>query len=101
MNIEKKAAGRSGLLLESNRADVAFLEAEIETALTFAQAALEAGNNSVKKSRNQANARKAYDTVMQARKGFPLAELTPVHREGLEDALIRLEATLEYLGETL
>ena len=101
MDRAENIANASELQQQVNTAAIAFLETEIETALTFAQVAFQAGNDYVKKRRNQENARKAYEAIMWARRRFSLTELTAGDREAIEDKLSRLKAQLEQLGEQL
>lgn len=70
-----------------------FLRVELDTAMTFAQAALGAGNDTVKRDRNRVNARKGYDTLLRLGLKFPFVPDETKFRE-LKDAL-------ELLGEKL
>ena len=73
-----------------------FLVADIETALTFVQLARSADDNSEKKVRNLANARKAHDTVraLAAR-----LHLSPKQQTEVNEKLKTLKTELEALGE--
>lgn len=79
-----------------NKAD--FLKTDLDTGLTFADIASNAGDNSEKKRRNQNNARQAYDTVLRLLKHVVLNDT-----EGREiyDRLSRLKIALQALGEML
>jgi hypothetical protein len=77
----------------------AFLKAELTTALTFVRAALQAGNDPERKRRNQAYARKVFDTIttLSRRLSPPAVFGESAYAEGLEE----LRAALEKLGEPL
>lgn len=79
-----------------NRNKVAFLMTDLDTALTFAHIASQAGHDLEKKNRNQHNARQAYDTVLRF-----LKHATPNARQSrdIQDRLSRLRLALEMLGE--
>jgi hypothetical protein len=100
MNSSENIAKSSELKREANTAGVAFLRTELDSSLTFAQLALQAGDEE-KKSRNRANARKGYDTFMHLRERFSLGDLSAAERQEMEQKLTKLEAALRRLGETL
>ena len=86
----------SDLASELNQNGVEFLKTDVDTGLTFASIALDAGNDLAKKERNRANARKAYDTVVAWSRRLALAE-SDAHQ--LEDKLAKLKTALCNLGE--
>ena len=85
---------------QTKDAGLAFLMTDLDTALTFAQSALQAGNDSDKKMRNQTNARKGYDAILHlSRRIAPLC--TEVEKQDLERKFGILKDALEQLGEKL
>jgi hypothetical protein len=64
--------------------------------LTFADLASKAEAGSDKRIRNQANARKAYDTVLNV---SGTTSLSALERQEVAEGLERLKAALEALGE--
>jgi hypothetical protein len=74
---------------------VAFPKIDLDIALTFAEAALQARRGSEKKFRNQANAFYAYDTVLRLRE---LLTLTQEDAREIEKRLNRLQSALKQLG---
>jgi hypothetical protein len=86
---------------ESNRVGIAFLITELGTALSFAHAALQAGNNSGKRSRNQANARKGYDTILRLRTRLSFVDEPEAKMLEIERKFRELKDALEQLGELL
>lgn len=74
-----------------------FLKIDVSTALTFAQTALET-DDPVKKKRNQASARKAYDTVLRL---VEKVSLNDADASELRLGLSRLKSDLVRLGEVL
>jgi hypothetical protein len=78
------------------RTGAGFLSQDIETALTFIRLARSAEDNSEKKLRNQANARKAYDVV---RNLAATLLLSPIQRNEINQKLGKLKIELEALGE--
>jgi hypothetical protein len=80
----------------SNRNRVEALRTDVKVGLTFVTVATEAAEGSEKRSRNQANARDAYDTVLRLSKKtrFNEAEMGE-----LKENLGRLKSALEALGE--
>jgi hypothetical protein len=91
-------AKSSELQRESNRAGIAFLRTELDSSLTFAQLALQAGDDPEKKSRNRANARKGYDTFMHLSERFSLSDLSAAERQQMKEKLAELETALRRLG---
>lgn len=82
---------------ELRKAGANFLLIELEASLTFAQAALTAGNDPAKRKRHQANARKGYDTLQRFRWQFPVPALAEPE---FDEKLRELKSELESLGET-
>lgn len=81
---------------ELRKAGADFLQTELEASLTFAQAAL-SGNDPARRKRDQANARKGYDTLQRFRWQFPV----PASAErNFETNLQQLKSNLECMGET-
>jgi hypothetical protein len=79
-----------------NQNCVEFLKTDLDTGLIFASIALDAGEDLRKRQRNQANARKAYDTIAAWRRRFAL---TDVDAQYIEEKLGRLKEALLRLGE--
>ena len=79
-----------------NANGIEFLKTDLETGLTFASIAVNAGDDLAKKRRNQANARKAYDTVLAWSRRIVLTK-TDAHQ--IEEKLGKLQAILRSLGE--
>ena len=79
-----------------NANGIEFLKTDLETGLTFASIAVNAGNDLGKKRRNQANARKAYDTVLAWSRRLVL---TKADAHQIEEKLGKLQAILRSLGE--
>ena len=75
---------------------VGFIQAELDTGLTFARVAASAKYEN-RRERNLANARKAYDTALDfmSRSAFPNAESAE-----LQDKSNELKRELQRLGET-
>jgi hypothetical protein len=73
-----------------------FLRTEILTGFTFYRIALHS-TDPLKKSRNQVNARKAYDSVLHF---LPLSKLTSDEAAEMESQMKHLKVSLEALGET-
>lgn len=78
------------------RTGAEFLSADIDTALTFVGLARSASDDSEKKSRNQRNARKAYDKVQEL---LARLRLSAEEQSEVNDKLRRLKAELTNLGE--
>ncbi len=74
---------------------VDFLITETEVGLTFARNAL-AARFSIRRERNQANARKAYDSAVD---WSTRLSLTDADSHDIGERLIRLKSALEQLGE--
>lgn len=79
-----------------NRVGADFLKADVATALTFSETALDSDDPG-KKQRNQRSARKAYDTIVRMAKKITLHEKDASE---LKHALQQLKANLLRLGET-
>ena len=81
-----------------NSNGVQFLKVDLDVALNFAKIALHSQSNHDKRRRNQANARKAHDTVIQWKNRLEISR-----QDALEiDAKLReVRAALEKLGERL
>ncbi len=80
---------------------MSFLRAEVKTAMTLATIALQADGDSETKNRNQANARRAYDTIMHFRNRLNRAEVADPEMEELDSTIRLLKSALERLGESL
>lgn len=84
--------------LVPNANGVRFLRVDLDVALNFAKIALHSNSDHDKRTRNQANARKAHDTIVHWKNRLEISR-----RDALEiDAkLQKLRAALEKLGERL
>ena len=80
----------------NNRLRFEALMTDSRVGLTFAHLASKAAAGSEKRLRNQANARKAYDTVLNV---SGTTSLSALERQELAEGLDRLKAALEALGE--
>jgi len=74
-----------------------FLKIDTQMGLTFSGIAL-VTDNLVKRERVTRSARKAYDTVVRLKQGFPMTE---VDADTLDRNFGRLRSELESLGEVL
>ena len=74
-----------------------FLKIELETGLTFAKIALSGEAGSEKRTRNRANALKAYQTVLRLRKRVP--SMNQESTRDIQEGLDQLRAALEGLAE--
>ncbi len=100
MNIEENIARSLEIRRQTKEAGLAFLKTDVEAALTFAQVALQAGSDSERKSRNQTNARKGYDSIARLiRRIAPLC--TEGEKQEFEQKFDKLRDALKRLGETL
>ena len=79
-----------------NQNCVEFLKTDLDTGLIFASIALDAGEDFRKRQRNQANARKAHDTIAAWRRRLVL---TDSDAQYIEEKLGRLTDALRRLGE--
>lgn len=79
-----------------NQVRVDFIKTDAGCGLAFAEIAVRASNSSEKRSRNQAHARKAYDTVACWRHRLRLSESDA---GWLDKKLAELRAILESIGE--
>ena len=100
MNIEENIARSSELRGQSHKVGVAFLKTELDTALTFVQSALQAGDDRNRRARNLANARKGYDTFLYLR-GRWWSDIDLSEREEMEIKLKSVQSALMELGEKL
>jgi hypothetical protein len=82
----------------SNSNGVRFLKVDLDVALNFAKIALHSQSNRGRRTRNQANARKAYDTVIQWKNRLEISREDAVE---IDAKLRELRAALEQLGEKL
>lgn len=80
---------------------LSFLKTEVATGLTFAKAAMDSKDDSDRRLRNQANARKAYDTIVNWMARFSSSEAVRIDIEELEPELTELREALAELGEAL
>ena len=80
----------------NNRLRFEALMTDSRVGLTFAHLASEAAAGSDKRIRNQANARKAYDTVLNV---SGTTSLSARERQEVAEGLDRLKFALEALGE--
>jgi hypothetical protein len=78
-----------------DQSGIQFLQAELETGMTFAQVA-ESASQEEKKRRNIANARKAYDSVLRF---LPDSKLSDDEFSEIKIKLEELRFALESLGE--
>jgi hypothetical protein len=91
----------SELQREAEQGGLDFMRTELSTALTFAQLAINADAASQKRARNQANARKAYDTLVHWRERFCTNETMREGIHDLEPEFEQLRNALLQLGEML
>jgi hypothetical protein len=73
-----------------------FVRADLDTALTFARTALDPRSDAAKKKRNRANARKAYNVLLQLMDHLPPDEC---RASEIREKMTRLRSDLEALGE--
>ena len=79
-----------------NRSGFKFILVELDTALTFAEMASQAGADDESRARNRRNARSAYDTVVHLCRHFVFTRTEMVE---LRQKFKVLKAGLESLGE--
>ena len=81
-----------------NASGVRFLKVDLDVALNFVTIALQSHSDHLKRTRNQANARKAHDTIIHWKNRLDISR-----RDALEiDAKLQeLRAALKKLGEKL
>ena len=84
------------VLRRTEKAGFQFFITDLELAITLAQIASDAQEDSEKRERNRSNAREAYDTI---RRISSHAVLTDEQREQVNDKLEVLRSALEKLGE--
>ena len=77
--------------------EIAFLRAELDTGFTFSKIALGA-NYEDKRARNQANARRAYDTILHF---LPSTDLEADEATEIKSKLEQLKSGLKVLGEKI
>ena len=77
--------------------EIAFLRTELHTGLTLSRIAL-SKNHTEKRSRNRANAKKAYDAVIRF---LPGTNLAPDQEVEIRNMLEELKVELRLLGETI
>jgi hypothetical protein len=80
-----------------NRTSTDFLKVDLETSLTFSALALQYKDNPEKRERNQANARRGYDTILRLAKKVVLDQQDA---RFISRHLRRLKSELQQLGET-
>ena len=83
-------------LSQIEKTGATFLITDLGVAMTFTRIASGAGEDSAKRIRNQASARRAYDQV--SRISYH-ATLTDNERHNVDDKLVELRSALETLGE--
>lgn len=84
--------------LRPNQSGVQFLKIDLDIALTFVKIALSSHKDHDKRARNQANARKAHDTVIHWKDRLEISQPDALE---IEAKLQKLRAALEELGERL
>ena len=77
--------------------DFDFLRAELHTGMTFCRLA-RGSHDELKKNRNRANARKAYEAIVHFARG---ANLLPDQESEIRTGLEALKAELQQLGEEI
>ena len=82
----------------SNSNIVKFLKIDLDVALTFAQIALRSHSDQQKRARNQANARKAHDSVARWKNKL---EVSQPDASEIDAKFQELRSALEKLGERL
>src|SRR5215813_1681294 len=80
-----------------NQTSKDFLRVDVETALTFTEAALTTDNPD-KKDRNTKNAKKAYDTIQRLSERVTYTDSEQAY---MSEMLARLKKDLKILGETV
>lgn len=75
-----------------------FLITDLDLALTLTKIASDSDEDSEKRTRNQTNARQAYDTLLSI---STRALLTEGQREEVKEKLQQLRSALEQLGEVI
>ena len=88
---------KSTIASDLNQKGAEFLKIELQTGMTFASIALSEERGSDKRIRNQANARKAYETVLRLRER--LESPSEATRHSIEEGLERLRRALEKLDD--
>lgn len=90
---------KSTITSRVSRQGADFLRIEIQTGLTLAHIASCGEPDSERRSRNQANAVKAYQTVLRFR--YRLQNLDQAVARDIHNGLARLRSALQELGEDL
>ena len=91
----KKKALRAS---KGNAGGLQFLKIDLDLGLTFAQIALNPNCGDQRRARNQANARKVYDTAVHWKGRLTISEPDTVE---IDTKLRRLRSALEKLGERI
>ena len=99
MDFEKTIAKAEELARDSKTVSISFLKIELGTGLTFAKLAQDSEIGSANRDRNQANARKAYDTIMQWHRRHSASDAVGIDMQELEPELTELRSVLQELGE--
>ena len=88
---------KNSIASEFNQTGADFLKIELKTGLTFASIAVGEEPGSEKRITNQANARKAYETVLRLRNRLEIP--TEAITREIQNGLDQLRSALEELGE--
>lgn len=86
----------SGIGRDLNAVSVEVLKTDLKTGITFAHIAQQSTSDPEKKKRNQANARKAYDSVLDYENRLEIAQEDKLD---MAEKLTRLKSVLIQLGE--
>lgn len=89
-------SSKIGCDLNSN--SVEFLKIDLDTALTVARIALQDSSDLDKRTRNQTNARRAYDFVVERK---PHLRIEDADAREIDEKLEQLKLALAELGESL
>ncbi len=84
-------------LRKANNTRIQAVMADLKVGLTLVRIALSSRSRSERRQRNRANARKAYDSVVQFRKDLIL---TSAEEQVFNSGLTQLKSLLEQLGES-
>ncbi len=84
-------------LRKANNTRIQAVMADLKVGLTLVRIALSSRSRSERRQRNRANARKAYDSVVQYRKDLIL---TSAEEQVFNSGLTQLKSLLEQLGES-
>ena len=88
---------KNSIATDFNQKGTDFLKVELQTGLTFASIAAGEEPGSEKRTKNQGNARKAYETVLRLRNRVEIP--TEAATRDIQNGLDRLRSALEKLGE--